>query len=200
MTAARRTPRAAGWIIGRFVGSGHFNISPKHALEVAQGGARRPPLAAGRTDGDDRRARPTAVGTDERGEHAQFVGRNANGARSGADRCNPLSRTGHTIRSRLGRPHIRGNRHRSGSIAARRRNHEEDRPIAAGPVPAAGCIAVLPGRTRRPAAATITRRARRRPGPPRRSTDEAPHTRATAASLRYAASGSRAGRATDRAR
>ncbi|WP_174903968.1 hypothetical protein [Burkholderia pseudomultivorans] len=34
-TAACGTPRAAGWIIGRFVGSGHFNISPKAALEVA---------------------------------------------------------------------------------------------------------------------------------------------------------------------
>ncbi|ABB10100.1 hypothetical protein Bcep18194_A6506 [Burkholderia lata] len=55
MTAARRTPRAAGWIVGRFVGSGHFNISPKHALEVAPGTVRGPERAAGRAGRGGRR-------------------------------------------------------------------------------------------------------------------------------------------------
>ncbi|WP_175861979.1 hypothetical protein [Burkholderia cepacia] len=55
MTAARRTPRAAGWIVGRFVGSGHFNISPKPALEVAPGMVRGPERAAGRAGRGDRR-------------------------------------------------------------------------------------------------------------------------------------------------
>ncbi|KVE03279.1 hypothetical protein WI91_01280 [Burkholderia vietnamiensis] len=32
----------AGWIMGRFIGSGHFNISPTHALEVAHGRPGRP--------------------------------------------------------------------------------------------------------------------------------------------------------------
>ncbi|MEY1591554.1 hypothetical protein AB3K92_22210 [Burkholderia sp. Bmkn7] len=55
MTAARRTPRAAGWIVGRFVGSGHFNISPKPALEVAPGSVHGPERAAGRAGRGDRR-------------------------------------------------------------------------------------------------------------------------------------------------
>ncbi|HDR9358570.1 TPA: hypothetical protein QDB44_004477 [Burkholderia vietnamiensis] len=38
----------AGWIMGRFIGSGHFNISPTHALEVADGRPGRPQRAAAR--------------------------------------------------------------------------------------------------------------------------------------------------------
>ncbi|MCA8198659.1 hypothetical protein [Burkholderia vietnamiensis] len=38
----------AGWIMGRFIGSGHFNISPTHALEVAHGRPGRPQRAAAR--------------------------------------------------------------------------------------------------------------------------------------------------------
>ena len=209
MTDTRGTPRAAGWIIGRFVGSGHFNISPKHALEVAPGGARPPQRAAGRTDGDDRSVRARgAIGTAGRGDHVKFVGWNANGshgsngsngARSSAARCNARCQIRRVISSSLGRPHAAGDRRQSGLIAVGRRNREDDRLIAARPTPAAGCIAALPG-PRRPPYATVIRRARRWPGPPRRSTDEAPHTRATAASLRCGASGSRAGRATDRVR
>ncbi|WP_155121899.1 hypothetical protein [Burkholderia ubonensis] len=40
--------RAAGRIVGRFVGSGHFNISPEHALGVAHGRPGRLQRAAAR--------------------------------------------------------------------------------------------------------------------------------------------------------
>ncbi|GBH26561.1 hypothetical protein BvRS1_36100 [Burkholderia vietnamiensis] len=38
----------AGWIRGRFIGSGHFNISPTHALGVAHGRPGRLQRAAAR--------------------------------------------------------------------------------------------------------------------------------------------------------
>ncbi|WP_455778571.1 hypothetical protein, partial [Burkholderia stabilis] len=87
MTAARRTPRAAGWIVGRFVGSGHFNISPKPALEVAAGMARGPERAAGRADRGRRvmrrrfRAAPT-------GTSVTRIRRMERNAWTGGGRCN----------------------------------------------------------------------------------------------------------------
>ncbi|WP_230942882.1 hypothetical protein [Burkholderia vietnamiensis] len=50
----------AGWIMGRFIGSGHFNISPTHALEVAHGRPGRPQRAAARA------IAAIAAGADER--------------------------------------------------------------------------------------------------------------------------------------
>ncbi|KVE70731.1 hypothetical protein WJ07_02410 [Burkholderia vietnamiensis] len=50
----------AGWIMGRFIGSGHFNISPTHALEVAHGRPGHPQRAAARA------IAAIAAGADER--------------------------------------------------------------------------------------------------------------------------------------
>lgn len=185
MTAARRTPRAAGWIVGRFVGSGHFNISPEPALEVAAGTARGPERAVGRAGrgrpGRYRRFRTTPIGTP-----AGAIRRTERERRTDGDRCNLAAawiakRRVCTHRTRDARP----------TPDARTRH---DAPRHAGacrmPAPCAQRVAARPrcGRARWRAAA-LTRRARRPPGRPLRSTDAAPHTRATAASLRCGASG-----------
>lgn len=185
MTAARRTPRAAGWIVGRFVGSGHFNISPEHALEVAPGTAHGPERAIGGA-GAAVRARITRSGRSRSARRSPpFVGRNENGERVAAGATVPLNGSGNDacagIRTRDIRPMPDAwNRHHGPRHAGTRRV----------PAPRAQRVAAPPscGRTR-PRCAAITRRARRPPGRPPRSTNAAPHTRATAASLRCGVSG-----------
>ncbi|CAM2169971.1 conserved hypothetical protein [Burkholderia orbicola] len=101
MTAARRTPRAAGWIVGRFVGSGHFNISPEAALEVAAGTARGPERAIGRggrgSPGPYPRFSTKPIGT-----AVTAIRRTECEWRTGGGGCN---RTAESIGKRRGRRH-----------------------------------------------------------------------------------------------
>ncbi|WP_212139348.1 hypothetical protein, partial [Burkholderia territorii] len=145
MTAAREMPRAAGWIIGRFVGSGHFNISPEHALEVAPGGARGPWQAVWRADGRAR-GRPSSASTNAAITRHSSEGTCAAGtaAPSGATRRATASAT-HRRQGRSERIHPRGSR----LLAVKHCNDEDHRPILARRAPVAGCIAALPGRAGR---------------------------------------------------
>jgi len=98
----------AGWIVGRFVGSGHFNISPEAALEVAAGTARGPERAIGRggrgSPGPYHRFLTKPIGTPVSGIRRRKRERRTSGGRRNLAAGSIAKRRGRRHRTRYIRP------------------------------------------------------------------------------------------------